>query len=176
MTEPRYIRCRELMVEQLKTCCYCDGHGFSGNGLSIGSIGGAYNGEYYCSDDSRSAHGYVALQSLGSRKASYAELERYRRWQRRPGPNRPHDVIPGAQGVYVPRKRPALPVSHRSPPLRSRDAPARSHSPRRLQPPRDPTDARLQRLEQLAALAPTLAPARQQIHLHEVHGIHVGVA
>src|SRR6516225_5630484 len=45
-----------------------------------------------------------------------------------------------------------------------------------LQPLRDAADAREQRREQLAVLAAAGAPALQQVHLHEVHGIDVGVA
>src|SRR6516162_6404534 len=40
----------------------------------------------------------------------------------------------------------------------------------------DAADAREQRREQLAVLAAARAPALQQVHLHEIHGIEVGVA
>src|SRR5262249_46881386 len=57
-------------------------------------------------------------------------------------------------------------------PMASRAA----RSARALQPLGDATDAREQRREQLAVLTAARAPALQQVHLHEVHGIEVGVA
>src|SRR5438105_2441580 len=51
-----------------------------------------------------------------------------------------------------------------------------TRSARTLQALRDPTDACQQRLEEVAVLAPCGAPALEQIHLHEIHGIDIRVA
>ena len=51
-----------------------------------------------------------------------------------------------------------------------------TRSARTLQALRYPTDAGEQRIEQIAILALAGAPALQQVHLHQVHRIDVGIA
>ena len=51
-----------------------------------------------------------------------------------------------------------------------------THQPVLCRPCGDAADAGQQRLEQVAVLAAAGAPALQQVHLHEVHRVDVGVA
>ena len=60
------------------------------------------------------------------------------------------------------------------------EAPAASRaakfSARGLQSRRDAADAGQQGLQQVLVLARGRAPPPQQIHLHQVHGVHIGIA